>query len=282
MAEIGELNTLKVLNIDPYGALLDGELLGEILLPKRLVPKSCKEGDIVEVFLFVDSKDRVSATTAKPKAKIGDVAFLKVAQTTGVGAFLDWGLPKDLLVPFSNQRTRMREGQQHVVYVYLDEHTERVAASSKLNRFISYDSSHYERGQAVDLMITDVTDIGYNAVINNRNWGLLFFNDVIKRLKVGDKMRGYIMNIREDGKIDLSLQALGYGKVKGLREQILTALNENDGYLPLSDKSPAEDIYEKFAVSKKSYKMTIGTLYRQRVITISKEGITLVRKIKGA
>ncbi len=278
MADIGEMNTLKVLSVDPYGALLAAAELGDILLPKRLVPGDCKEGDEVEVFLFVDAKDRVSATTAKPKAKIGEVAFLKVAQTTAVGAFLDWGLPKDLLVPFANQRSRMKQGQRYVVYVYLDENSDRVAASSKLNRFIRYDSSSYKKGQAVDLMITDITDIGYNAVINHRNWGLLFFDDVVKRLKVGDSMKGYIMNIREDGRIDLSLEAIGFAKVKSLRERILSELAKNDGYLPLSDKSPAEDIYEKFGVSKKSYKMTIGTLYKQRVIVINREGIRLTTK----
>jgi hypothetical protein len=282
MAEIGEINTLKVIKIDSYGALLDAEDFGEILLPKRLVPKDCKEDDLVEVFLFVDAKERVSATTAKPKAKVGEVAFLKVAQTTAVGAFLDWGLPKDLLVPFSNQRSKMQQGQMHVVYVYLDENTDRVVASSKLNRFIMHDNKSYTKGQAVDLIITDITDIGYKAVINHRHWGLLFFDDVIKQLKVGDQCKGYVMNLRDDGRIDLSLQALGYGKVKGLREQILDALAENEGFLPLSDKSPAEDIYEKFGVSKKSFKMTIGTLYRQRLIVISREGITLVEKPKRA
>ena len=281
MAEIGEINKLKVLKVDPYGALMGAGDLGDALLPQRLVPPNTKEGDEIEVFLFIDAKDRLSATTAKPKAKVGEVAFLKVAQTTSVGAFLDWGLPKDLLVPFSEQRSKMQEGQKHVVYVYLDQ-TDRVVASTKLNRFIKYESRGYKLGQKVSLMINDITDIGYNAVINHRHWGLLFFDDVINRLKVGDQITGFIRNIRDDGRIDLSLQAIGYGKVKDLKQQVLDALNENDGYLPLSDKSPAEDIYEKFGVSKKSYKMTIGTLYKQRKIVIDRAGITLVKNGTGS
>ncbi len=283
MAKIGRFNYLKVTKVDSYGAYLDADELGEILLPKRFMPEHCKEDDFVDVFIFVDSKERFSATTQRVKAQVGEVAFLKVLQVNKVGAFLDWGLSKDLLVPFKQQQESMLVDNFYLVYVYLDEATDRIAASSKLNKFIHHGETIsrakvYRQSQPVDLVISDITDIGYSAVINNQHWGVLFYGDVVKPLKVGQRIKGFIKNIREDGKINLCLEAIGYKKVESLSVRILKELEKNEGFIPLSDKSPAEFIYERFGVSKKSYKMTIGTLYRKRIITITKDGITLVEK----
>ncbi|MCP3675314.1 MAG: GntR family transcriptional regulator [Gammaproteobacteria bacterium] len=278
MADIGRVNLLNVLKIDPYGASLDAGELGEVRLPNRFLPEHCNEGDAISVFLYFDSKSHLTATTQKINAQVGEVAFLKVTQVNDIGAFMDWGLRKNLLVPFNQQQIRMLAEQSYLVYVYLDENTNRIVASSKLNRFITHGATTYQSGQAVDLVISDITDIGYSAVINNQHWGVLFFADVVKPLKVGQRINGFIKNIREDGKINLRLQATGYAKVDPLSVTILKQLEKNNGFLPVSDKTAAEIIYERFAVSKKSFKMTIGSLYKKRLITISREGITLVKK----
>lgn len=275
MAKIGQQNLLEVVKITPHGAYLQGGWLGEILLPKRYVPENCEKGDPVNVFVYLDSEDRFIATTQKPKAQVGEVAFLKVIAVNQVGAFLDWGLPKDLLVPFSQQQTTMEEDKSYLVYVYSDEETHRIAASSKLNKFIERHPENYEKGQKVELIINALTDIGYSAVIDHKDWGVLFYSDVVKPLKIGQKVKGYIKRVRDDGKIDLSLQAPGYAKVDDLSLHILSTLKQNDGFLALSDKSHPEQIYSTFGISKKSFKMSIGSLYKQRLITIENKGIRL-------
>jgi len=275
---IGRTNKLEIIDITPHGASLDAENLGEVLLPNRYLSENHKVGDFVNVFIYFDNKQRLTATTQRVKAEVGNVAFLKVKQVNQVGAFLDWGLPKDLLVPFNQQQISMAVDKSYLVYVYFDEDSNRIVASSRLNRFIEHDSSKYTEGQAVELTISDITDLGYSAVINNQHWGLLFFADVVNPLKIGQRLKGYIKQIRDDGKINLSLEARGYEKVISLSTKILKQLESNDGYLPLSDKSPAELIYQRFNVSKKSFKMTIGSLYKKRLITITKDGITLVNK----
>jgi len=283
LAKIGQINQLQVTRKDTKGVCLDGKDLGEIILLSRFLPKDCKIGDIIKVFIYLDSRERLTATTQQVKAQVGDVANLKVVQVNNVGAFLDWGIAKDLLVPFNQQQIKMQVGESYLVYVYIDPETSRIVASSKLNRFIHQNSNSYEKGQAVSLIISDKTDIGYSAVINNQHWGVIFFSDLVKPLKIGQKLKGYIKQIRGDGKVNLSLEAIGYAKVDSLSLKILKALHNNNGFIPLSDKSPAELIYEQFAVSKKSYKMTIGSLYKKRLITISREGITLVdtsKKVK--
>jgi predicted RNA-binding protein (virulence factor B family) len=281
MTNIGRINRLKVTIISPYEATLDAAELGDIPLLKRYLPEHCKVGDFVNAFVFHDSKGRISATTQRVKAQVEEVASLKVVEVNNVGAFLDWGLPKDLLVPFNQQQIKMEVGQSYLVYLYLDDETNRITASSKLNRFIVHDAANYTAGQAVDLTISDITDIGYSAVINNQHWGVLFYSDVVKPLSKGQRLKGYIKNIREDGKVNLSLQPIGYAKVSSLSIKILKQLEINDGFIALSDKSPAELIYQRFSVSKKSFKMTIGALYKKRLITISKEGISLIRKTKA-
>jgi len=205
-------------------------------------------------------------------------SFLKVVQVNNVGAFLDWGLPKDLLVPFNQQQVSMLVDNDYLVFVYLDEDTNRVVASSKLNKHIQHGATIYKTRQAVELIISDITDIGYSAIINNQHWGVLYFSDVVKPLKVGQKLNGFIRKIRDDGKINLCLEAIGYDKVDSLSTKILKQLEISGGFIPLSDKSAPELINQRFGVSKKSFKMTIGTLYKKRLITIAREGITLIGK----
>ena len=281
MANIGCINTLKITELDHYGASLDAGELGEIILLNRNLPENAKVGDLLDVFVYHDSKDRLAATTQKPKVQVDEAAFLNVLQVNNVGAFLDWGLPKDLLVPYNQQQISMIADTSYVVFVYLDEDTGRVVASSKLNKHIHQGANVYKKGQAVDLLITDITDIGYSAIINNQHWGVLYFNDVVRKIKVGQRFNGFIKQIRDDEKINLSLEAIGYEKVDSLSVKILRELEHNDGFIPLSDKSAPELIYQRFSVSKKSFKMTIGTLYKKRLITIAREGITLVGKKNG-
>ncbi|GAA3935009.1 CvfB family protein [Litoribacillus peritrichatus] len=276
MATIGRRNTLEVVKIVDFGVYLDGEQLDEILLPKRYVPKDCAVGDMVDVFIYLDSDDKLIATTLNPKAMLNEVAKLKVVSVNEVGAFLDWGLPKDLLVPFGEQHVKMEEGRSYNVYIYQHQETHRIAASSKLNRFVGKTEADYRSGDPVELFVTDRTDIGYSAVINNAHWGVLFEEDLYRPLRKGQKINGYIKRVREDGKIDLSLQKVGYQKVDDLSRRVMNVLRAEGGYLALSDKSPAQAIHDKFGVSKNAYKMTIGALYKQRKITIDREGIKLI------
>ena len=275
MAKIGRKNLLEVVKIASHGAYLQGGWLGEVLLPKRFVPEDCEVGDPIDVFIYLDSEDRYIATTQRPRAQVGEVAFLPVVAVNNVGAFLDWGLPKDLLVPFNEQKSDMEVGKSYLVYLYTDDETHRIAASTKLNQFIERHPEHYEKGQEVKLIINSTTDIGYSAVINNQDWGVLFYSDVVKPLNIGQKIKGFIKQVREDGKIDLSLHAPGFAKIDNLAARILKELEQSNGFLPLSDKSQPEAIYQAFGISKKSYKTAIGTLYKKRLITISTEGIRL-------
>lgn len=276
MAKIGRFNLLEVIKFEPQGAYLQGGWLGEILLPKRYVPEDCEIGDPLNVFVYLDSKDRFIATTQKPRAQVGEVAYLPVKEVNNIGAFLDWGLPKDLLVPFNQQQSSMETGQSYLVYLYSDEETHRIAASSKLNKFIEKLPKNYKQGQKVDLAISDKTHLGYSAVIDNKYWGLLFFSDVVRPLKIGQKVSGFIKQIRDDGKVDLSLHAPGFKKIENLADKILDRLDKSDGFLPLSDKSTPDDIAEAFSISKKAFKTAIGTLYKQRKIRIESDGIYLL------
>jgi hypothetical protein len=281
LANIGRKNLLEVIKLENHGAYLQGGWLGEILLPKRYVPESCEIGDPIDVFVYLDSDDRYIATTQTPKAQVGEVAYLKCIAVNPTGAFFDWGLPKDLLVPFSEQHKPLKEGSSYLVHLYSDKESHRIAGSTKLNRYIDRDSESYSQGQAVTLLINEKTDIGYSAVIDHKTWGVLFYSDVVKPLKIGQKVAGYIKRIRADGKIDLSLQAPGFAKIDKLAEKILSLLQKNGGFLALSDKSPPEDIYDQLSVSKKSYKTAIGTLYKKKLIRIEPEGIHLISDMQN-
>ena len=281
MPEIGKFNTLRVVKAVDFGVYLDGKTLGEILLPRRYVPEGCQPGDSVEVFLYHDSEDRLISTTQRPHAGVGDLAFLKVVAVNNFGAFLDWGLPKDLLVPFGEQQQQMKEGRFYMVYVYLDKTSRRIAASSKLEKFLAAQPTDFEKGQPVDLLIADRTDMGYKAIIDRIAWGVLYYNEVFQNLRQGQRIRGFIKNVRSDGKIDLCLQKPGYEKVLGLSENIMAVIRVHGGFLDVTDKTSAERIYSLFGISKKTFKKAIGALYKARRISIEMGGIALTQKMKG-
>ncbi|WP_404364590.1 S1 RNA-binding domain-containing protein [Marinobacter sp.] len=274
MIQVGRYERLKVTRIEDIGARLDAGSMGEVLLPARYVPVDCKPGDRLMVFVSLDSEDRPIATTEKAKAQVGECAWLKVVSVSNVGAFLDWGLSKDLLVPFSEQKVPLQEGRSCLVYVYED-NTGRLAATTRLNRFIRDTAQGLSERQEVDLLIADKTDLGVKAIVNHEFWGLLYQDQMFKPVRKGQRMRGYVKRIRPDGKIELSLYESGYGKVSEFAESVLDALKRNDGFLPLTDKSPPEAIYETFNVSKSVFKQAIGALYKKHLITIEKEGIRL-------
>ncbi|WP_347356950.1 S1-like domain-containing RNA-binding protein [Bdellovibrio sp.] len=278
MVQIGQINKLKVIKRAEFGVFLDGENDGEILLPRRYVPEKCELGDEVEVFVCFDSEDRLMATTEMPFAMVGTFANLRVKSLERVGAFLDWGLPKDLFLPFSEQTRELKVGQYAVVHLYLDK-SDRISASMRLERFIDKEPGAYEAGQVVDLFIAAKTDLGYKAIINNRHWGILFGNEVFQRLDYGQKLQGYIKNVRDDGKVDLTLhqqQLTGHKAAAGIDDKILEALKARGGFLPINDKTDAELIYDLFGVSKKKYKIALGGLYKRRLVTISDDGLRLV------
>ncbi|GJM34424.1 MAG: GntR family transcriptional regulator [Saprospiraceae bacterium] len=277
MAAIGQWNELKVVKELDFGLYLDGQDLGEVLLPRRYVPDNCKPEDIIKVFIYLDSEDRYIATTEKPFACVGDFALLKVAAVNNIGAFLDWGLPKDLLVPFREQKQKMEAGRSYLVYLYVDEDSQRIAASNKLNKFLDKTPHDFSENQEVDLIIAKKTDLGYKAIINGTHWGVLYENELFQPLHVGQAIKGFVKKIREDQKVDLSLQTTGYEKIPDLAESILQQLQSNNGFLPVNDKSSAETIYARFSVSKKSFKKAVGNLYKKRLITIEKDGLRLIK-----
>jgi len=276
MARIGDLNRLTVVKMVDHGAYLDGDDLGEILLPRRYVPEGCKPGDSVEVFIYLDSQDLMVATTDKPYAMAGQFACLKVVSVNAVGAFLDWGLPKDLLVPFREQKQKMEVGGSYIVFVYLDYKTNRMVASSRLDNFIDTRPVCFRQGQEVDLFICEMTDIGYKVIINNTYWGMLFKNDVFRQLRLGCWIKGFIKNIRDDGKIDVCLQKPGYDEIGPISQKIIESLKQQGGFIPVTDKSSPETIYNLFGISKKTYKKAVGAIYKKRLIVIEPGGIKLV------
>lgn len=275
MADIGKINNLKVVKEVDFGVYLDGGDHGEILLPKRYVPADYRIGDILSVFIYLDSEDRFIATTEKPYAVVGDFALLKVVAVESVGTFLDWGLPKDLLVPYSEQSSIMEKGKSYIVRIYVDENSNRIAATTRLDRYLDNNIGNYQAGQEVGLFICNQTELGYKAIINNSHWGMLYSNEVFQSLQRGQKIKGYIKKVRNDNKIDLCLQKPGYEKVDEITERILTVLKKQGGFLPVTDKSSPEIISKLFGVSKKTYKKAIGAIYRKRLITIGCDGIRL-------
>lgn len=275
MVEIGKTNELKVVKKVDFGVYLDGQELGEILLPQRYVPDNCEVDDLLEVFIYFDSEDRLIATTLKPFAQVDEFAFLRVASVNSVGAFLDWGLMKDLLVPFREQQQTMQEGKSYIIFVYLDKNSKRIAASAKIDKFLDNVPPDYSAGQEVDLLIAGETDLGYVAIINNLHRGILYKNEVFQPLTKGMRIKGYIKKLREDDKIDLSIQKPGYDRIEPVSAMILKKLEENHGFLNLTDKSDPEYIYIKLNISKKAFKMAVGALYKARLISIRENGIFL-------
>ena len=274
MINIGKINKLTFVKQQGANVYLGDGTSGKVLLSDRKLPANCQLGDTLEVFVYVDSEGHLAATTKTPLAEVGDIAWMKVVSLNYIGAFLAWGLPKDLLVPFSEQHHEMEVGQFYLVKVFLDDQN-RIAATTKIDKFLSDESSDFEVGQKVSLIIANKSDLGVKAIINNSYWGMLYENELFQPIRKGQKLDGYIKQIREDHKIDLSLHQPGYGKVVSLADRILAKLKANNGVLTLSDKSPPEVIYAAFGVSKKVFKQAIGALYKQQLITIDKSGVKL-------
>jgi uncharacterized protein len=275
MIKAGEYNKLKVLREVSFGLYLDDGNQG-ILLPKRFVPAHAQPGDELNVFIYHDGEDRLIATTQKPFATVGEIAMMECVSTSPQGAFLNWGLMKDLFVPKSKQLTGMRAGGRYLVKVFLDEQTGRVAATEKLETLLSNQQLTVKEKELVQLLVYRRTDIGYLVIINNKHTGVLHFNEIYRTIAVGDKFEGYIKTIRDENKIDVAAGKQGYTRVEGEAEKIIRLLTENNGYLPYYDKSDPDAIYEFFGMSKKTFKMTIGALYKQRKIDMVSAGIKLI------
>ncbi|HAM97481.1 MAG TPA: GntR family transcriptional regulator [Marinilabiliales bacterium] len=276
MAQLGKYNELKVVKCLDFGVYLDGQELGEILLPTSQVPPNTKVGDGLEVFLYRDSEDRLIATSKEPFATIDQFAVLRVVTVDKVGAWMDWGLDKHLLVPFREQKQDMEAGKQYLVYVYIDHESQRIVASSKLDKFLDNIPPEYEENQEVDLLISNQSEIGYVAIINHTHSGMLYKNEVFQPLKRGQKLKGFIKKVRPDDKIDLTLQKPGYDKIGTMAENIRKLLIKHKGTLPYGDKSSPEEIYGFFQMSKKDFKKAIGLLYKQKKILIEENQIIWV------
>jgi predicted RNA-binding protein (virulence factor B family) len=275
MIKVGDYNVMKVLREVDFGFYLDDGAEG-ILLPKRFVPTGLAVGNEIKVFVYHDSEGRLLATTQQPKGVVGEIVKLKAVTVTNQGAFLDWGLMKDIFVPKSKQLGGMREGAEYLVKIYIDEQTGRVAATEKIEPFLSNETLTVEENESVDLTVYRRTDIGYLVIINNKHTGVLHFNEIYQSIGVGDKMKGFIKKIRPDNTIDVVIGKQGYERVEDEAGKILRLLNENNGYLPYHDKSDPDEIYEFFGMSKKAFKMAVGTLYKQQKISLAKTGIKLL------
>lgn len=276
MIQIGKFNTLTVIEETDYGYYLDGGDDGDILLPNRYVPDDCQVGDQVEAFVCYDSEDRLIAVRENPLVQVGQLAVLKVVSLTEVGAFLNWGLSKDLFLPFREQTKDLQVGQDVVIFAYLDK-TLRISASMRIEKHIEKTPIDYKPEQAVQLIIVGRTQLGYKALINEKHFGILYENEVFQELKDGQKLPGFVKKVREDGKIDLILQAVGYKAAADIGQKILELLQTKNGFLAINDKTSAETIYDLFGVSKKKYKIALGGLYKQRLISVDDDGIRLVR-----
>jgi len=277
VVNIGKVNKLRVLRVKEFGAFLEGDKDLDILLPQSHMPSDIKENDFINVFIYLDSDDKLLATTKTPYAKVGEFALLKVVEVNNFGAFLDWGLKKDLMVPFREQKRKMEEGKSYVVHIYVDEHTNRIVASNKLDKFLSNQRIVFTEGEEVNLFIAEHTDLGYKAIINNTKWGMLYKNELFQDLKPGERTKGFIKKIRLDKKIDLSLQKGGYDQISNMAQVILKKLKENEGVLKVNDKSSPELIKKLFNMSKKNYKKAVGSLYKQKQIFLEKDYIKLIK-----
>jgi predicted RNA-binding protein (virulence factor B family) len=275
MADLGKYNLLRVAKTVDFGVYLDAGQLGEVLLPKRYIAEALNANDWVEVFLYNDSEDRYIATTESPIATVGEFANLRVVDTNEHGAFLDWGLPKDLFVPLREQRQKMEMGKHYFVYIYVDEESDRIVASAKTNKFVPGDVSDFEPGQQVKVVVAHRSDLGYNVIVENRCWGMLYDTETFQRLRAGEQRTAFVKKVREDGKLDLSLQRQGVEAIEDFSNTLFQALEEAGGFLPFTDKSSADEIYENFGVSKKIFKKAVGRLYKERVIAIEDSGIRL-------
>ena len=276
MIQLGKTNTLKIIRNTPPGMYLGDEGEEVVLLPSKFIEPGFKIGDEIEVFIYKDSNDRLIATRYKPYVEVNQFAFLKVSEINQVGAFLDWGLEKDLFVPFKEQKHKMEAGHSYVVFVYIDEASQRIVASGKINKFISNEVLEVEQGQEVDLLVYNKTDLGFTCIINGIHKGLIYHNDLFTDLSVGDSVKGYIKLIRDNNLIDLSLQNLGFKHVLSSTDKIMEYLKANAGFMNFTDKSSPDLIERKFNMSKATFKKSIGILYRQRKVTLHDDGVRLI------
>ena len=273
--ELGKFNQLKVVKFVDFGLYLDGGDDGEILLPLRYVPEGVKEGDELNVFLYLDNEERLVATTQTPLVQVGEFAFLEVNWVNKYGAFLNWGLMKDLFVPFREQKMRMIQGKSYIVYCYQDKESYRLMASAKVNKFLSDEMPPYQEGQEVDILIWQKTDLGFKAIVENKFAALLYDSEIFQPLRSGMRLKAFVKQVREDGKIDLILQKAGPRKVDDFAETLLKYIRDHKGFTSFNDKSDAEEIYETFGVSKKTFKKAVGELYKMRLISLQPNGISL-------
>jgi predicted RNA-binding protein (virulence factor B family) len=284
MIQIGKYNTLKILRDTKVGLFLgdpktDPEGIHDLLLPNKYVPHHFEFGDDLTVFVYLDHEERPVATLLEPYILLNEFALLRVNYTNQVGAFMDWGMEKDILVPFKEQARPMEKGKRYLVYLYLDEKTNRLVASSKTNQFLSNDNLTLERGEEVDLIVSHITELGINVIINEKHKGLLYKDEVYDdSIRTGDRLRGYIKHIRPDNKIDVSLEKIGYERIEPNAERILDELRASRGFLRLNDNSHPEDIKTVLQMSKKTFKKAVGALYKDKLIEIKADGIYLVKE----
>ena len=276
--KLGQVNTLTVVKSVDFGMYLDGGEAGEILLPQRYVPQGCQPGDELDVFIYLDSEERLIATTQMPLAVVGDFAYLKVAWVNNYGAFLDWGLMKDLFVPFREQKIKMQKDRSYIVHLHIDEETYRILASAKVERFLSEEFPPYQEGEEVEILVWQKTELGFKVIVDNQFAGLVYDSEVFQYIHTGDRLKAYVKQVREDGKLDISLQKYGKAAVTDFSAVLLNYLKEHSGRTSLGDKSPADAIYAEFGVSKKVFKKAVGDLYKRRLIVINDDGLSLTNQ----
>ena len=276
MIEIGKYNKLKILRKTSVGLYLGDNSEEDVLLPNKYCPENFELEDEIQVFVYLDSEERKVATSLTPKILLNEFALLRVSAITNVGAFLDWGLEKELLVPYREQRQKMEEGRWYIVYLDIDEKTNRLFASNKVGKYLNNADLTIQEGEEVQLLVLQKTELGFSVIVNNKHKGLIYRNEIFRELKIGDQLNGFVNKIRKDNKIDISLQAIGYTNFKDANsELIFNKLTENKGFLAVTDKSTPEEIYAQFGISKKAFKKSIGDLYKQRKIILQDDGIIL-------
>ena len=275
MVQIGKMNRLSIKGVHAYGLHLDGGTAGDILLRGTSALPKYQAGEEIDVFVYVDSEQRLLASLQKPYACVGEFAYLRVVTSGAAGAFLAWGLESDLFVPKSEQQDNMREGRSYVVYIFVTEKTNRIIASSKLNKYLNQLPPNYQEGEEVELLVYAKTDLGYSAVVNGCHAGMIYENEVFQNLSIGQRLQGYVKKMRDDGKIDLRLQRTGFQGIDDISQTILNTLRDRGGMVALTDKSPPEEIYATFGVSKKAFKKAIGALYKKRLLVLDSECIKL-------
>ncbi len=276
MIPLGTYSTLTAKRQLLQGIYLEDGEGDEVLLPNKYIPNGLQLEDEISVFVYTDSEDRIIATTIKPKIQLHQFACLRVNQVNNIGAFLDWGLEKDLFVPFKEQKLKMKEGNEYIVYLYNDEESDRLVASAKIFKYLSNEELTVKEGELVNLLIAEPTDLGVNVIINNLHRGLIYRNEIFQNLELGDQIKGYIKKVREDNRLDVSLQAQGLPNIEPSAIRILDYLTMNQGFMTLTDKSRPEEIMAKLQMSKKSFKKALGSLYRQKLVRLEKKGTYLI------